>query len=324
MSTILVIAEHRQQQLRDVNGELIALAQKIASPLESQVKVLLLGENVQEMAEELASYGVSVLKAEARALTVYDASTYLQAILSVMEAENPLLVLTGQTAQGVDFMPALAVKKNLPYIPEVIDLMVEEGRLKAQRQIYSGKVHALFSFPREKTALATAREGAVEAAEKSGGGKIQEIPLSLDVETPVRSFIEYQEAQVGEVDITQSPVLVGIGRGLREEKNLPLAQDLADILKAHLCGSRPAIDLGWLESDRQVGVSGKTVKPKLYLALGISGAFQHTSGMKGAQKIAAINKDPHAPIFAVADYAIVEDLFKVVPLLTEKLQELVE
>lgn len=325
MKTILVIAEHRQQKLRDINGELITLAQKLASPLEGVVKVLLLGSEVGELAEELAAYGVKVLKGDDPAWAVYDSSSYLHAIQAVMEKEDPVLVLTGQTAQGVDYMPALAVKQELPFIPEVIDLQVEDGVLKALRQIYSGKVNALFSFPPGKTALATLREGAVEAVDTGAEkGEIESLPIPPDSTPSYRSFVEYREAEVGEVDITQSSLLVAIGRGLKEEKNLPLVQELATFLQADLCGSRPTIDLGWLESDRQVGVSGKTVKPKLYLAIGVSGAFQHTSGMKGAQKVVAINKDPDAPIFAVADIAIVDDLFKVVPLLKEKIQAQME
>lgn len=322
--TILIIAEHRQQKLRDINGELIALAKKIASPLGGVVKVLLLGDHTQALAEELAGYGVMVLHVQDPAWAVYDASQYLYAIQFVMEKENPIVVLTGQTAQGVDFMPALAVKQELPFIPEVVDLWVEEGRLKALRQIYSGKVNALFAFLPGRTCLATLREGAVEPLEKAEGGEIAALQIPSASAASLRSFVEYRAAQVGEVDITQSPILVAIGRGLKEEKNLPLVQELAQLLKADLCGSRPTIDLGWLEGHCQVGVSGKTVKPKLYLAIGISGAFQHTSGMKGAQRVVAINKDPDAPIFAVADYAIVDDLFKVVPMLKEKLQEEME
>jgi electron transfer flavoprotein alpha subunit len=147
-----------------------------------------------------------------------------------------------------------------------------------------------------------------------------ECPLKEDI--PYRQFVEYIEAEVGDVDITQSEILVAVGRGLKEEKNMPLVEELAAVIKADLCGSRAAVDAGWLPHDRQVGTSGKTVKPKLYLAVGISGAFQHVAGMKGAKTVVAINKDPDAPIFNVAHYAIVDDLLKVVPKLTEKLKEL--
>jgi electron transfer flavoprotein alpha subunit len=147
-----------------------------------------------------------------------------------------------------------------------------------------------------------------------------ESPLKEDI--GYRRFIEYVEAEVGDVDITQSEILVAVGRGIREDKNMAMIEDLAKALKADICGSRAATDAGWIPHDRQVGTSGKTVKPKLYIAIGISGAFQHLAGMKAAKTIVAINKDPDAPIFTVADFAIIDDLFKVVPKLTEKLKEL--
>jgi len=137
-----------------------------------------------------------------------------------------------------------------------------------------------------------------------------------------RKFVEYVEPEVGEVDITQSTLLVGVGRGIREDKNLPVLEELASALGADLAASRAVVDAGWLPADRQVGISGKTVKPKLYLAVGISGAFQHVTGMKGSEFIVAINKDPDAPIFGIAQVGIVDDLLKVVPALTEKIKEL--
>lgn len=323
MGPLLIIAEHREKKLRDITFEMITLAKRVAKEIDQEVEVLLLGDEVEEMAEEITSYGLQVLLMEDPALAIYQAPNYIKAVRSVIESRNPSIVMTGQTAQGVDFMPALAVTMDLPLIPEVVDLHVEENKVMALRQIYSGKVNAYLSFKGDETKLVTLREASFQPPEREGQGEIERLSFSMERD-PNQSFIEYREAEVGDVDITSSQVLIALGRGLKEEKNLPLAQSLADLLSGDLCGSRPAIDQGWLPNDRQVGVSGKTVKPNLYLALGISGAFQHTTGMKAAKKVIAINKDPDAPIFSVADYAIVDDLFKVVPALTEKLQEMKE
>ncbi len=320
MTEVLVVAEHRRGKLREITLEMLSLAQEFsASP-----RVLLMGSGVEELAARLSALGSEVLLMDDPRLAEYGASEYLQAVQGVIEEEEPQLVLVGHTAQGVDWAPALAVEMGLPYIPEIIGLKLEDERYQALRQIYSGKVNEVVSCSARGTSLVTVREAAFEALEKEAQGSIQKLEAPLKEEDKSRSFVEYQEAEVGEVDISQSEQLIAIGRGLREEKNLPLVEELAEKLGAHLCGSRPAVDNGWLTADRQVGVSGKNVKPRLYLALGISGAFQHTTGMKGAQKVVAINKDPEAPIFAHSDYGIVDDLFKVLPKLTEMIEELQE
>ena len=186
---------------------------------------------------------------------------------------------------------------------------------------YQGKVNANFVFKGEAPYLITFREASLEVPDASKQGKVEKIESPLKEDIEYRRFIEYVEAEVGDVDITQSEILVAVGRGVREEKNMAMIEDLAKAINADICGSRAATDAGWLPHDRQVGTSGKTVKPS-YIAIGISGAFQHLAGMKAAKTIVAINKDPEAPIFTVADFAIVDDLFKVVPKLTEKLIEL--
>lgn len=320
MGPILVIAQERQKALADSSLELLTLAQRLAKDLETEAKCALLGEDGEELAQELAMYGAHVLLVESPSLKNFHPSLHLQAIEAIIQKEAPRIVMTGQTAQGVDFMPALAVKAKLPFIPDIVDLFVEEGQLRAIRQVYAGKVNAHISVKGEETLLVTVRASSFPAPEKRGGGEVISYPLAVEGD-PRRSFVEYREAAAGDVDVSKSQILVAIGRGLREEANLPLAQSLADALKGDLCGSRPAIDLGWLPHDRQIGVSGKTVKAKLYLALGISGAFQHTTGMKGSQLVIAINKDPNAPIFSVADYAIVDDLLNVVPSLIAAMKE---
>lgn len=322
MGDIFVVAEHRQGALREITFEMLAIAPQLASDMGGEAVVLLIGSGTDEMAAGIASYGVKVLVVDDPLFENFNGEKYQKIISAAITDLKPSVVMTGHTAQGVDFMPALAVEKKLPLVTDAIALEYADGTLKATRQLYSGKVNATVAFKPADTYLLTIREGAVEAPEPSSAGAVEKLESPLKEDLDYRKFVEYIEAEVGEVDITQSEILVAIGRGLKEDKNLPLIEELAKAIKADIAGSRAATDAGWISQDRQVGTSGKTVKPKLYIALGISGAFQHIAGMKGAKTVVAINKDPEAPIFNVADYAIVEDMFKVVPKLTEKLKEL--
>ncbi len=322
MGNVLVLAEHRQGELRDITFEMLALAPSTAEALGGEAMVLLVGSGLDQMAEKIAGYGVKVLVVDDPLFADYNSDKYQKVLSALIDDYKPKLVMVGQTAQGADLAPALAVEKNLPYLSDIVGLEVEDGVIKVTRQFYSGKVNALYAFKPAETALVAVREAAFEAPEPSTTGTVEKIDSPLKEDLDYRKFIEYIEAEIGDVDITQSEILVGIGRGLKEDKNLPIAEELAAVMKADLCGSRAACDAGWLPADRQVGTSGKTVQPKLYLCMGVSGAFQHVAGIKGAKTIVAINKDPNAPIFAEADYAIIDDLHKVVPQLTEKLKEL--
>lgn len=322
MGNVLVLVEHRQGALRDVSFEMMAVAPGIAESMDGEVVVLLLGSGLDDMAKKMTGYGVKVMVVDDPAFENFNAEKYQMALSALIDDLKPAVLMTGHTAQGVDFMPALAVEKKLPLVADAVGLTYEDGTLKATRSLYSGKVNAIVAFKPADTYLVTFREGAVEAPEASAAGELEKIDSPLQEDVPYRKFVEYIEAEVGDVDITQSDILVAIGRGLKEDKNLPGVEELAKAIKADIAGSRAATDAGWIPHDRQVGTSGKSVKPKLYIAMGISGAFQHLAGMKGAKTIVAINKDPEAPIFSVADYAIVDDMFKVLPKLTEKLKEL--
>jgi electron transfer flavoprotein alpha subunit len=322
MGNILVLAEHRQGSLREITFEMLAIAPQLSSDMGGEAVVLLIGSGVDEMAAKIASYGVKVLVIDDPLFEDFNGEKYQKVISAVIDDLKPSVVMTGHTAQGVDFMPSLAVEKKMPLVMEAIALEYTDGALKATRQLYSGKVNAIVAFRPADTYLVTIREGIAEAPEPATAGPVEKIDTPLKEDLDYRKFVEYIEAEVGDVDITQSDILVAVGRGLKEDKNLPLIEELAKAVKADIAGSRAATDAGWISQDRQVGTSGKTVKPKLYIAMGISGAFQHVAGMKGAKTVVAINKDPEAPIFNVADYAIVEDMFKVVPKLTEKLKEL--
>jgi len=322
MGSILVLAEHRQGVLRDVSYEMMAVAPKLAEQMGTDVVALLIGSGMDELAKKMAAFGIKVLVVDDPLFKDFNADKYQKVLSALIDDLKPAVVMTGHTAQGVDFMPALAIEKKLPLVADAISLEYAGGTLKATRQLYSGKANAVMAFKPAATYLLTFREGAVEAPDTSASGSVEKLDSPLKEDLSYRKFIEYVEAEVGDVDITQSDILVAVGRGLKEDKNLPLVEELAKAIKADIAGSRAATDAGWIPHDRQVGTSGKAVKPKLYIAMGISGAFQHIAGMKGAKTVVAINKDPEAPIFSVADYAIVDDMFKIVPKLTEKLKEL--
>jgi electron transfer flavoprotein alpha subunit len=322
MGDVFVLIEHRQGTLRDVSLEMLTKASEVAGQLGGETVAVLIGSGVDSFAEKVAGYSDKVLYVDDPLFADYNSEKYQKVLVELIKQYNPGLVMIGHTTQGVDLAPALAVEMNMPFVTDVIDIEFVDGKPQPVRQYYQGKVNANFAFKGEPPYLITFREATLEAGEPSKQGKVEKVESPLKEDIGYRRFIEYVEAEVGDVDITQSEILVAVGRGIREDKNMAMIEDLAKALKADICGSRAATDAGWIPHDRQVGTSGKTVKPKLYIAIGISGAFQHLAGMKGAKTIVAINKDPDAPIFTVADFAIIDDLFKVVPKLTEKLKEL--
>lgn len=322
MKKILVLAEHRLGALRDVSFEMLTAANEVAGQLGGEVVTVLLGNQVDEMAERLAGYSDKVLYVDDPLFGDYNSDKYQVAMAALIDQENPDVVLVGHTTQGVDMAPALAVQKNAAYVADVIGLKVVDGALQAVRTYYQGKVNADYAVKGEGLVLLTMRESCYSVTDPVKQGAVEKVASPLTEDIAYRKFLEYVEAAVGDVDITQAEVLVSVGRGIKEPKNLDIIEELAKELNAEISCSRAVVDAGWLPHERQVGTSGKTVKPKVYLAIGISGAFEHVAGCKGAKNIIAINKDPNAPIFTVATYGIVDDLFKVVPALTAKIREL--
>lgn len=322
MGDVFILAEHRQGVLREVSQEMLTKASELAAELGGSTVAVLLGSGVDSFAEALAGYSDKVLYVDDPLFADYNSEKYQKVLVELINQYKPELFMVGHTTQGVDLAPALAVEMKMPFVSDVFDVQVVDGKLQPVRQYYQGKVNANFAFKGEAPYLITFREASLEPAEPSKEGQIEKIDSPLKEDIEYRRFVEYLEAEVGDVDITQSEILIAVGRGVKEEKNMAMIEDLAAAINADLCGSRAATDAGWLSHDRQVGTSGKTVKPKLYIAIGISGAFQHIAGIKGSKTIVAINRDPDAPIFTVADFAIVDDLFKVVPKMAEKLKEL--
>ncbi len=343
---ILVITEQREGQWNRVSFETLAAAQQIAAQTQSGLSALLIGKGVRPLATELSAFKIEkVLLAEHDLLERYTPDGFTLAIRQVIEYAKPDLLLFPHTYQIRDFAPKLAASIGAPgesagqasgdsqqgdgqhghgMIGDCIAYRHENGRLIFVRQMFQGKMSADVTFAGPAPWFASFQAGAFRGDQVEKGAApapIEPVEISLEPAqirtTPLELFREAKQA----VDLAQAPILVAIGRGIKAPENIPMAEKLAQLLGGELAASRPICDEGWLPMDRQVGSSGQTVAPKLYLALGISGAIQHVVGMKGSRTIAAINKDPNAPIFEVADYGIVGDIFDLIPALTEALQK---
>ncbi len=322
MTEIFALVEHRRGQVRDITFEILTKGRELADKMGGELTAVLLGKDVREFASALSEYAERVLLVEDDRLANFNSEAYQQVLAKLIAERKPLLTLIGHTSFGVDFAPSLSVALNIPLATDCIDVQFEGDVLTVTRQMYGGKVNVKAILRKADHYLATVRQATFPPKNPSIKGEIVEIPSPLSSEITEKRFIEYVMPPPGGVDITAADVLVGIGRGIKDQEDISSMEEFATKLGGALACSRPIVDKGWLPTDRQVGSSGKTVKPKLYVALGISGAFQHVLGMKNSDLIIAINKDPNAPIFSVADYGVVDDLFKIVPSLKARLDEM--
>ncbi|KTG29619.1 electron transfer flavoprotein subunit alpha/FixB family protein [Haloferax profundi] len=315
MSDVLAITEHRRGELRDVSFELVTAGSDLVGETGGDLHLAVIGGDVDAFADELALDGVDTIHTVPEG-DEFNHDVYVQAIAALYEELDPTYVLMGNTVNGLDYAPAVAEQLDIPLVTDAIGLS-NDGSLVVTREMYASKVESTVEVDADRAAV-TIRSAEWEPTEAAGEPAVEAFDFELD-ESRVRSRVTgFEEVGGGDVDIADADVLVSVGRGIEEEENLELVQDLADTLGATLSSSRPIVDNGWLPKDRQVGQSGKVVTPKVYLAIGISGAVQHVAGMKGAETIVAVNTDPDAPIFDIADYGIVGDLFDVVPELIEQ------
>jgi electron transfer flavoprotein alpha subunit len=329
---ILLITEQREAKWNKVSFETLAAAQQIAQQTKGTISAVVIGKGVAALADELAGYQLDeVFLVEHELLAQYTPDGYSIALKQVVENAKPDLVVLPHTYEVRDFAPKLAAKLQKGMIGDCTGFRHDGSKsapadkLIFVRQMFQGRTAADVVFVGDAPWIASFQAGAFRAdlPAKHANGKAPVKALSVELKPeqirtkPLELFREAKQA----VDLTQAPILVSIGRGIKAPENIPLAEKLAKAIGGELCASRPICDEGWLPMDRQIGSSGQTVSPKLYLALGISGAIQHVVGMKGSRTIAAINKDPNAPIFEVADYGIVGDLFEIVPALTEELEK---
>lgn len=319
MNEIFILVEHRQGKIRDITYEMLGLGENIANQQGSSPTAVLLGHDVKGFAEDLTTRTPKVLVVEDENLKNFNSVFYQKILSSLVSKYQPSLLLIGHSAFGMDLAPSLSVEMDFPLVTDCIGLSFEDSKLKATRSIYGGKVNASVSLRESKGYIATIRPGVFSPkmpGEKKGGIVMESSPLQGMVD--VKKFIEYIEAPITGEDITQAEILISVGQGIGGPEHIPLFEELAKNLGGTISCSRPVVDRNWLPKERQVGISGKTVKPKVYLAIGISGAFQHVTAMQGSDTIIAINKDPRAPIFGVAHYGIVDDFQKVIPVLKEK------
>ena len=318
-SPIDVVLQHRDGKLHRGSREAIAAAQALAGEIGGEVRAILLGSGVEELASEVAGFdlaGVAVI--DDPNLASYTPGGYVSALSSVVAGSG--FVVLPHTYQTVDFMARLAQAVGAGVLPEVTGFESRDGGLVWRRPILGGKLQSLVKIRRDGMVLVSVQSGAF-AAEQARGGQAVVERLEVGAIRPDREILGVEEVAGDQVDLTAAERIVAIGRGLGSADKMGIIEELAAALGAEIAASRPVIDSDWLPRDRQIGSSGQTVSPKLYLAIGISGAIQHLVGMKGSQVVVAINKDANAPIFAVSDYGIVGDLHEIVPQLTAAIRE---
>jgi electron transfer flavoprotein alpha subunit len=323
--SILVVVEQREDKLNRVSWETLTAGQAIAAETGWPLEAAVVGGSVASLAGEVAAKKVSkVYSVENAKLDPYTPDAFVAALKQFVTTRQPKLVLMPHTYQVRDFIPKLATALGRSAVSDVIGFKKEGEKLLFTRQMFQGKFVADVSFGGDAPWFVTFQNGAFRGDKVEAGASAAPVEtVKVDIadgvirNKPQEVFKEAKQA----VDLTQAEIIVAVGRGIKEQKNIEIAKQLADAIGGELAASRPICDSGWLPMDRQIGSSGQTVAPKVYLALGISGAIQHIVGMKGSRTIIAINKDSEAPIFEIADYAVVGNLFEVVPPLIEEVKK---
>lgn len=294
--SVIIVADHTRGEISKVTTELVTAA----TDLEGPVTILLIADKPQELLSEVRFAGVdNVLMATVES-PEFDNDIYYQIVTAVVEAHNPSVVLSAYSVNAMGYAAAVAATLDLGFASDVFGFEMSNNHLIAKRSFYGNKVEAEIEFPEKETVFLLLRAGAWVAAEKTGNPTTSD--LKIDVVKSRTQHQKFVEQPQTDIDITQADFLLSIGRGIGDKENVEMFEELADKMNATLAVSRPLVDAGWVSRDRQVGQSGKTVKPKVYLALGISGAVQHLAGMSSSDTIIAVNTDPEAPIFGVANY----------------------
>jgi electron transfer flavoprotein alpha subunit len=307
MAGILVIAETRRGELRDVTFELIGAAAGLTAQSGGPLTVALIDAEPERFSDRLGSAGVDEVVVVRSPLPQFEAHVSQHALAALIEDLNPSLVLAAHSIDSLGFAPAAAASGALGFASDVTAIGWEDGPI-ATRGAYADKLVAEYDFPGKKTTILLLRAGTFEPALPGSQAPVRELTAALEG-VACTEHVGYQEVEAGDVDITKAEFLLSIGRGVEDRDNIERFSELAERLGATLSVSRPLVDAGWMPAARQVGQSGKTVKPRVYLALGISGAIQHLAGMRTAETIIAVNTDPEAPIFGVAHYGAVVDMF---------------
>ena len=322
---VLVVAEQEGGAVRDITWELLGLAHRAAKEAgwdAGSVKALLLGHNVAAAAQGLAERGAAeAIVADAAALANYTCDGYAAVIEAQAKAESPALILFGHTPNGWDVAPHVAAGLDAPLATECSAVGAPGGKPRFTRKAFNGKFVQEIEVGAAPLAIATVQRGAAPAFSGATQGTVRKVDPGIDAGTLQARFVEIRKGESGGLDLSQAAIIVSGGRGLGAAEKFSIIRDLAQALGGQVGASRPVTDSGWLPHEHQIGSSGVTVAPKLYIACGISGAIQHLVGMRGSGYIVAVNKDADAPIFGVADVGVVGDLFEIVPALTRAVQE---
>jgi electron transfer flavoprotein alpha subunit len=316
MATIVTYAEHRDGKLRRPSLEAVSEARRLAEPLKASVHAVLVGSGIEGLASELGAQGADAVHVFDQAeLGAYATEPYARAVAQVVAAEKPAAVLVPFTAMGRDLTPRVAARVGAGLMSDCVALTVKDGRLEARRPMYAGKAYATVRWEGEPQ-MATLRPNVFPVGPADAARKVDVKKETLDTSARARVTGVHATAS-GKVELTEAQIIVSGGRGLKGPENFHLVENLAAAMGAAVGASRAVVDAGWVDHQYQVGQTGKTVSPTLYVACGISGAIQHLAGMSSSKYIVAINKDADAPIFKVANYGVVGDLFELLPKLTE-------
>ena len=319
---ILVVLEDNNGAIHRMSLEAIVAAQKISSKLKSKITVLAMGRNAEALALEVSKYDLNeVLKINSSSLNSYSSDGYAIAIEQIILEHDFKYVFFGHTYQVRDYVPKISAKLMRPFLADNIKMSISDGSIEFTKQTFNAKLLADIQLSDSGLYLVSFQSASFSSDDlKPGSSEIKNIDVEVDKTQIKNTYEAVSYTHLTLLDLTSADIIVSVGRGIGEADNISIAKDLALALGGQLSSSRPVVDAGWLSPDHQVGSSGQSVSPKLYLALGISGAIQHVVGMKGSKNIVAINKDPEAPIFEIANYGIVGDIFEIVPKLIESLK----
>jgi len=319
MSGILILAEHESGAIKKTTLELLSKGRELAEKLGYRVQVLLIGDDVKSLANSFAQYGADdIIIAEGDQFKGFNPHVYSIALKKAITDFDVKIVLFSHQFMHLDLGPCLSNNLNATFISNCADIKIINEKLEIYRSIYGDKLYARITYQESTPLLISAKSGIAKIKELKGEGNVIELRVdSANIETKVLQVFE----EIKGADITKADIVVAVGRGVCDKSNIGIIKELAQAIRGTIACSRPLVDLGWLDKSCLVGISGRKVSPKLYIACGISGQMQHIEGMRDSEVIVAINKDPNAPILNVADYAIIGDLFQVVPALTEYLKK---
>ena len=322
MMDILIALENKSGSIHRMSLEALVAGQKLATELNLSLSILAMGKNAGDLANNVSKFTADeILLLENPILNNYSSDGYSHAFTSIVAQEKPKYLFMGHSYMVRDFLPRVSAKLQIPFINDVIQFKVDNNAPVFTKQVFNAKLVVDIVSNSNGTTLVSFQSAAYQSDQvESGSAEIRTISIDMDASVIKTQSEEPFKEEAGGIDLTSAEIIVSIGRGIGKEENLPIVRTLVEALGAELGSSRPIVDSGWLEPSRQIGSSGQNVAPKMYLALGISGAIQHVVGMKGSKNIVAVNKDPEAPIFEIADYGIVGDILEIIPKLSEAIQ----